>query len=265
MYTLTEIYMSNYIRSVIIQDESWNRSAYTILDFVVTKYMSYIGPPDLSSILLDGDTDHTLLWQCLQNEPVDFNYTLEMITEMHRHIWHEWLTVFQFLLVEWTTHGKHANPQVQPQTRNDVIDTKGCTSNFCDGESEPTSYSDNNGDTEPDHRSYSYDDDSSHTMKLKVTLTYVKDMLVQQPKLIVSVILNLNTKSAPSNTVSKSKFQIAYQKPYIEYGCELQAILSSFYTNFDTHNDVFPGGNTDKIQYAIDHLSCLVNYPDPVQ
>jgi len=66
----------------------------------------------------------------------------------------------------------------------------------------------------------------------------------------------------PESLNPKEKFKVIHHKRYCGGARELERFLGSFRSNFRTHNHLFPGGDTDKVQYALDYLGSWVNHPD---
>ena len=96
-------------------------------------------------------------------------------------------------------------------------------------------------------------------------MAYMRDMLEQQRKLVVILFQNAEMKPPPSSARSKDKFEITHPKHYYEGPGELETFLGTLRSNFRTHNHLFPGVDTDKVQYALNHLRSWVNHPDHTQ
>jgi len=91
----------------------------------------------------------------------------------------------------------------------------------------------------------------------------MRDMLEQQQKLVELLFQNAEMKpNDPESPNPKDKFKVTHPKCYCRGVREFETFLGSLRLNFRTHNDLFPGGNTDKVQYALDHRATWVNHPD---
>lgn len=65
-----------------------------------------------------------------------------------------------------------------------------------------------------------------------------------------------------SCTKSELQFKITHQKRHCGDPRKLETFFSTLCSNFRTHNHHFPGGDTDKVQYALDHHGSWVDHPD---
>jgi hypothetical protein len=107
------------------------------------------------------------------------------------------------------------------------------------------------------------DTDRGDILRSEVTMADMRDMLEQQRKLIELLIQNAEMKSKdPTPSNPKDKFKITHPNRYCGGARELETFSGSLRSNFRTHNHLFPGGDTDKVQYAEDHLGSWVNHPD---
>jgi len=89
------------------------------------------------------------------------------------------------------------------------------------------------------------------------------DMLEQQRKLIKSLLQNAEMKSKdPTSWNAKDKFKVTHPKHYCGGAQELETFLSSLRSNFRTHTHLVPFGNTDKVQYPLDHHGSWANHLD---
>jgi len=91
----------------------------------------------------------------------------------------------------------------------------------------------------------------------------ILDMLEQHRKLVELLFQNSKMKSKdPTSLNPKDKFNVTHPKRYCGGARELETFLCSLRSNFRAHNYLFPGGDTDKVHYALDHLGSWVNHPD---
>jgi hypothetical protein len=93
----------------------------------------------------------------------------------------------------------------------------------------------------------------------------MRDMLEQQRKLIAIHFQNAELKPPTARTKLKDQFEITHPKRYCGGPHELETFLGTLRSNFRAHNHLFPGGDTDKVQYALDHRENCVNHPDNTQ
>jgi hypothetical protein len=154
-----------------------------------------------------------------------------------------------------TTPIERVSPRVLPEAEIDGGEREDYDSDDDDDEPEPT----NHGDGDDD------DDDRRDTFESEVTMADMRDMLEQQRKLIAILFQNAEMKPPTPRTKSKDKFEITHPKRYCGGPRELETVLSTLRSNFRTHNHLFPGGDTNKVQYALDHLGSWVNHPDHTQ
>jgi hypothetical protein len=105
--------------------------------------------------------------------------------------------------------------------------------------------------------------DRGDTVQSKVTMADMRDMLEQQRKLDELLFQNAEMKPKdPESPNPKDKFKVTHPKRYCGVARELETFLGSLRSNFRTHSHLFLGGDTDKVQYALDHLGSWVNHPD---
>jgi len=93
----------------------------------------------------------------------------------------------------------------------------------------------------------------------------MRDMLKQQRKLVAILLQNAEIKPPTPRPKLKDKYKITHRKRYCGGPRELEAFLGTLRSNFRTHNHLFPGWDTDKVQYALDHLGRWVNHLDHSQ
>jgi len=93
----------------------------------------------------------------------------------------------------------------------------------------------------------------------------MQDLMEQQQKLVAILSQITEMKPPPSSARSKDKFEITHPKRYCCGPGKLETFLGTHRSNFRTHNDLFPGGDTDKVQYTFNHLRSWVNHPDHTQ
>jgi hypothetical protein len=93
----------------------------------------------------------------------------------------------------------------------------------------------------------------------------MQDMVEPQWKLLAILLQNAERKPPRSRAKSKNKFEITQPKLYCGGPPELKTFLGTLRSNFRTHNHLFPGGDTDKVHYALDHLGSWVNHLDHTQ
>jgi len=91
------------------------------------------------------------------------------------------------------------------------------------------------------------------------------DMLEQQRKHLAILFQNAEMKPPPSSAKSKETFEITHPKRNCGGRSTFETFLGTRCSNFQTHNRLFPGEDTDKGQYALDHLGRWVNHPDHTQ
>jgi len=160
-------------------------------------------------------------------------------------------------LAGWiSTPIERASPWVFPEAEID------------DDEEEDGNTDDEDEDEEekPEHNhgeAQAHSNDHGDTVRSEVTIADMRDMLEQQQKLVE--LLFQNTKMKPKNPESpnpKDKFKVTHHKRYGRGVWELKTFLGSLCWNFQTHNHLFPGGDTDKVLYTVDHLGSWVNHPD---
>jgi len=105
--------------------------------------------------------------------------------------------------------------------------------------------------------------DCGDTVRSEVTMADMQDMLEQQRMLVELLFQNADMKpNDPESPNPKDKFKVTHPKRYCGGAQELETFLSALPLNFRTHNHLFPGGDTDKVQYALYHLGSWVNHPD---
>jgi hypothetical protein len=127
-------------------------------------------------------------------------------------------------------------------------------------------YDSDDDDNEPEPTNHGDDDDDrGDTVESEVTMADMRDMLEQQRKLVAILFQNAEMKPPTSRAKSKDKFEITHPKRFCGGPRELETFLGTLRSNFRTHNHLFPGGDTDKVQYALDHLGSWVNHPDHTQ
>jgi len=151
---------------------------------------------------------------------------------------------------------ERASPRVFPEAEiNDDEEEDGNTDD--DDEDEEEQPEDNHGEAQ------AHSTDRGDTVLSEVTMADMRDMLEQQRKLVELLFQNAEMKlKDPESPNPKDKFKVTHPKRYSGGARELQTFLASLPLNFRTQNHVFPGGDTDKVQYALDHLGSWVNHPD---
>ena len=151
-----------------------------------------------------------------------------------------------------TTPIERVSPRVLPEAEIDGGEREDYDSDDDDDEPEPTNHGDD-------------DDDRRGTVESEVTMADMRDMLEQQRKLVAILFQNAEMKPPTPRAKSKDKFEITHPKRYCGGPRELETFLGTLRSNFRTHNHLFPGGDTDKVQYALDHLGSWVNHRDHTQ
>jgi len=90
-----------------------------------------------------------------------------------------------------------------------------------------------------------------------------RDVFEQQRKLIELIFQHAEMKSKdPTTSNTKEKFKVTHPKNYCGGVWEMETLLGSLRSNMRTHNHLFPGGDTDKVQYALDHIGSWANHAD---
>jgi hypothetical protein len=84
-------------------------------------------------------------------------------------------------------------------------------------------------------------------MEFEVTMVNMRAMLEQQQKLVVILFQNSEMNPSSSGAKSNHMFEITHPKRYCRGPRELETFFDSLCTNFQTHNHLFPGGDTDKV------------------
>jgi len=151
---------------------------------------------------------------------------------------------------------EHASPRVFPEAEiDDDEEEDGNTDD--DDEDEEEQPEDNHGEAQ------AHSTDRSDTVPSEVTTADMRHMLEQQRKLVELLFQNAEMKPKdPESPNPKDKFKVTHPKRYCGGARELETFLGSLRSNFRTHNHLFLGGDTDKVQYALDHLGSWVNHPD---
>jgi len=127
-------------------------------------------------------------------------------------------------------------------------------------------YSSDNDDELPELNSDGGDDDNQgDIVEPEVTMSYMQVMLEQQRKPVAILFQIAEMKPATWTTKSKDKFEITHPTHYHGGACELKTFPGCFHSKFWTLNHLIPGGDTDKVQYTLNHLGSPVNHPDHTQ
>jgi len=69
----------------------------------------------------------------------------------------------------------------------------------------------------------------------------------------------------PESTTTKEKFKMTQPKRFCGGAQELEIFIGALRSNFRTHSYLFPNGDSDKVQYALDHLGSWANHSDQSQ
>jgi len=88
----------------------------------------------------------------------------------------------------------------------------------------------------------------------------MRDLLEQVLKFIPILFRNAEMKPPSWSTKSNDKFEITYRKCYIGGWWEVETFLGTLHSNFWTNNNLFPAGDTDKVQYTLGDVRSWVNY-----
>jgi len=148
---------------------------------------------------------------------------------------------------------ERASPRVFPEA--EIDDEEERNSDYDDEEEEQPK--DNHGEARAANT------DRGDTLRSEVTMADTRDMLKQQRKLVELLFQNAEMKSQdPTSSNGKDKLKVTHPKCYCGGARELETFLGSLRSNFRTHNHLFPGGETDKVQYALDHLGSWANHVD---
>jgi len=155
-----------------------------------------------------------------------------------------------------STPNEPASPRVFPEAEiDDDQDEDGNTDD--EDEDEEQQPEDNHG------KAQAHSTDRGNTVRSEVTMADMWDMLEQQGKLVELLFQHSEMKPKdPESPNPKNKFNVTHSKRYCRGARELETFLGSLPSNFRTHNHLFPGGDTDKVQYTINHLRSWVNHPD---
>jgi hypothetical protein len=148
---------------------------------------------------------------------------------------------------------ERASPRIFPEA--EIDDEEEGNSDY-DGEEEEQP-EDNHGEERVTNT------DRGDTVRSEVTMADMRDMLEQQRKLVELLFENAEMKSKdPTSSNATDKFKVTHPIHYCGGARELETFLGSVRSNFRTHNHLFPGGDTDKVQYALDHLGSWANHAD---
>jgi hypothetical protein len=148
---------------------------------------------------------------------------------------------------------ERASPHISLEAEIDVEEER--ISDYDDEEEEQPE--DNHGEEQAAIR------DRGDTLRSEFTIADMRDMLEQQRKLVPLLFQNAEMKSkVPTSSKAKDKFKVTHPKHYCGGARELETFLGSHRSNFRTHNHIFSGGDTDKVQYALDHLGSWANHTD---
>jgi hypothetical protein len=90
-------------------------------------------------------------------------------------------------------------------------------------------------------------------------------MLEKQRKLVAILFQNAEMKPPTSNTKAKDQFEIIHPKRFCGGLYQLETILGTLRSNFRTHNDHIPGGDTENVQDVLDYVGNWVNDADHTQ
>jgi len=149
-----------------------------------------------------------------------------------------------------------ASPRMFPEAEiDDDEEEDGNTDD--DDEDEEEQPEDNHG------KAQAHSTDRGDTVRSEVTMADMRDMLEPQWKLVELLFQNAEMKvKDPESPNPKDKFKVTHPKRYCGGARELETFLGFLCSNCRTHNHLFPGSDTDKVQYTIDHLGSWVNHPD---
>jgi len=99
------------------------------------------------------------------------------------------------------------------------------------------------------------DTDHGDTIQSEVSMANMWDMLEEQRKLVESHFQNTETKlKDPTSSKPMDKVKVTYTECYCGGVRQLETFLGSLRWIIWSHNHRFPGGDTDKVQYALDYL-----------
>jgi hypothetical protein len=104
----------------------------------------------------------------------------------------------------------------------------------------------------------------------------VWEMIEQQRKLVNTVmqqneeLMEVNRElrqgsAQPESTTKSEKFKLTQPKRFCGAAQELEIFICALRANFRTHSQLFPNGDSDKVQHALDHLRSLANHSDQSQ
>jgi len=104
----------------------------------------------------------------------------------------------------------------------------------------------------------------------------VREMMEQQQKVVNTVmqenaeLMEVNRELRrgsvrPESTTTMDKFKMTQPKRFCGGARELEIFIGALRSNFRTHSHPFPNGDSDKVQYALDHLGSWANHSDQSQ
>jgi len=87
---------------------------------------------------------------------------------------------------------------------------------------------------------------------------------VERQERMIEFLFQQNTEllSRRESTSKNDKFDMTHQRRNCGGARELDTFLCSLRSNFRTHSHLFSDGDTDKVQYALDHLGSWSNHRD---
>jgi hypothetical protein len=87
---------------------------------------------------------------------------------------------------------------------------------------------------------------------------------VERQERMIKFLFQQNTEllSRRESTSKNDKFDMTNPRRYCGGARELDTFLGSLRSNFRTHSHLFSDGDTDKVQYALDHLGSWSNHRD---
>jgi len=87
---------------------------------------------------------------------------------------------------------------------------------------------------------------------------------VERQERMIKFLFQQMTKllSRRESTSKNDKFDLTHPRQFCGGGRTLDTFLGSLYWNFPTHSHLFSDGDSDKVQYALDHLGSWSNHCD---
>jgi len=190
--------------------------------------------------------------QCLLRRRIDSHFALLMSVEAQRPFGHRSVMALRVLRVEL--------PLLNGFLPEAEIDNNSDQEHVIDDETDDRETDDEENDDNEDV-------DPRAPLRPNIILADVVEQqraTVERQERMIEFLFQQKTEllSQRESTSKNDKFDMTHPRRYCGGARELDTFLGSLRSNFRTHSHLFSDGDTEKVQYALDHLGSWSNHHD---